>query len=92
MNVKVQYTTQLKAAIGHAEESVELPDGGTLGDLLNSLCSKYPDAFAKLVVGESGDLHPSIILCIDDKQVSADASLALNDQSTVTFLSAISGG
>ena len=37
MLVKVQYTTQLKAAIGVAEETLEIPTGGTLEDVLQTV-------------------------------------------------------
>ncbi len=92
MLIKVQYTTQLKAAIGQAEEAVEIADGSTVVDLIQFLAAHHSDAFRRLVLDSSGHLLPSILLCIDDQQIDAGDSKRLSDGSVVTFLSAISGG
>ena len=92
MLVKVQYTTQLKAAIGQSEEPIELANDATLSDLIQQLVVKHAETFSRLVLDSNGNLLPSILLCVDDEQVSGDLSTALADGSVVTFLSAISGG
>ena len=92
MIIKVQYTTQLKAAIGVAEEAIELSDGSTLADLVQTLSVRHEQPFRQLVLSGSGQLLPSILLCVDDEQVEASDGRGLADGSVVTFLSAISGG
>ena len=92
MIVKVQYTTQLKAAIGQAEESVDLSEDSTLADLLQTLAVRHEQPFHQLVLNNSGQLLPSILLCVDDQQVDLSEKCPLADGAVVTFLSAISGG
>jgi molybdopterin converting factor small subunit len=92
MIIRVQYTTQLKAAIGHPEESIAVADNTTLQQLMKSLADRHPEPFQELVFDDSGNLLPSILLCVDDKQVNASDALELSDGTVVTFLSAISGG
>lgn len=42
MRVAVQYFSQLKDIAGRAEETVELAEGATSGDLLAQLCQAHP--------------------------------------------------
>lgn len=92
MQIEVQYTTQLRMAIGHASESVELPEGSTLACLIETLATRHADAFARLVLDQQQRLLPNIILTIGDQQIRTPDQHALRDQDRVTFLSAISGG
>ncbi|MCA9214722.1 MAG: MoaD/ThiS family protein [Planctomycetales bacterium] len=92
MLIKVQYTTQLKAAIGVAEESFDIAIGGTVADILQAVADKHGDAFRQFAVDSHGALLPSILLCVDDEQVSDGDGRTLAEGSVVTLLSAISGG
>ena len=92
MLVKIQYTTQLKAAIGFSEEEIQMPDGSTISDVIELLAHKHAEAFRQLVLDTSGQIYPSILLCVNDEQVDAGDSQPIADGSVVTFLSAISGG
>lgn len=92
MLVSVQYTTQLKAALGVTQQQVQLRDDATLSDLLKQLTEQHGAAFADLVLMADGRLLPSIIICIDDQQRSADPEIPLQDGNQVMLLSAISGG
>ena len=92
MQVTVHYTTQLKAELGVAEESVLLPASSDPGDLLRSLATRHPGPFGQLVLSPEGQLLPSIVLCVNDQQVDPASPDPLPDGATVTFLSAISGG
>lgn len=89
MKVTVLFTTQLKAAIGHSDQSITLCDNATVKDAIAVLAEKHPDHFAKLVMAD-GELLPSILLSVNDQQVEINAPLKDND--TLTLLSAISGG
>lgn len=90
MEIKVAFTTQLKAAIGKSEASLVLHDSATVRDAIEALVSSYPAEVALLVLNESQELLPSIVLCVNDQQV--DDKWPLSDGDTVTLLSAISGG
>lgn len=89
MNVTVNFTTQLKAAIGSAEQVVTLSEGATVEHAIKSLAEQHAEHFSKLVLSD-GRLMPSILLSLNDQQVDAEAKL--NDGDVLTLLSAISGG
>jgi len=92
MVVTVQYTTQLKAALGVARQQIQLGDHATLSELIKQLTEQHGAAFADLVLMPDGHLLPSIIVCIDDQQRSAGQDIPLQDGNQVMLLSAISGG
>ena len=90
MEVKVAFTTQLKAAIGKSEESLSLSENASVRDAIETLSKSYPSEFARLVLNDNHELLPSILLCVNDQQV--DNGKTLSDGDTLTLLSAISGG
>jgi molybdopterin converting factor small subunit len=92
MKVRVNYTTQLKAALGRGTEEVDLPDSSTLPQLLQRLTEIHGTAFRDLALDGQGRPLPSILLCIGDEQVDGDSASQLKDGDEVTILSAISGG
>lgn len=92
MQVTVHYTTQLKAALGKAQESIDLPPDSSLPDLLQRLEQRHADAFRQFVRTPAGTLLPSILVCVNDQQVDPASAEPLPDGAAVTLLSAISGG
>ena len=92
MNITLNYTTQVKAALGIATDSVEVESGCTVGQLLSAVAEKHGDTFRELVLTADGQLLPSIVLCLGDAQVDFAASNALAEGDEITILSAISGG
>ena len=93
MKLRVQYLAQLRAAVGRADEVVELPDGGTLADLLNQLANTH-DAARSHFVTETGHARPSLLIVVNDGAVSAReaASTVLHSDDVVTLLPPIAGG
>ncbi len=85
----MNYTTQLKAALGRANEVVEISDGDTVLDAVKKIATKDVAAFDQYVLSDGKPL-PSMLVSVNDKQVAFNAKLKSGDQ--VTLLSAISGG
>ncbi len=92
MKVLVIFTTQLKAALGIAQQTLSLNEGSTVHQAIEALASQYPDAFSRLVLDEEQNVLPSIVTCVNDQQVDLKRLEALHDGDTLTLLSAISGG
>ena len=90
MEVKIAFTTQLKAAIGKNEQWLSLSDDASVRDAIEMVAKLHPVEFAQLVLDNSQELLPSILLCVNDQQVEGGETLS--DGDTVTLLSAISGG
>ena len=93
MKLRVQYTAQLRAAVGRAEEVVELSDGGSLAELLNQLADSHGTARTHLVT-EIGQVRPSLLIVVNDSAVSAReaAKTVLHSDDIVTLLPPIAGG
>lgn len=92
MKIRVNYTTQVKAALGLAGEDVELPDASGLPDLLRHLKTLHTEVFSRMVVDQEDRLMPSVLICVGDQQVRPDDDVSLSNGDVVTLLSAISGG
>jgi hypothetical protein len=73
-------------------EQIEVPVGTRFSELLGLLAGRHEAVFHRLVVDNNGRLLPSILPCVDDEQISLEDNPVLTSGSSVTFLSAISGG
>ena len=91
MKVTVEYAAQVKKATGKGGEDVELPDGSSLQELVHTIATQYSDEVSRVLLNETGQLHPSILVFVDDEQLR-DSDALLADGQRVTFLSPISGG
>jgi len=91
VRVTVIYSTQLRAALQLASELLNIPTGTRLPGLLERIHHLHPTAMDELVLDE-GQLRPSILLFVGDRQYAIDDSVELIDGDEVTIFSAISGG
>ena len=87
MHVEVQYLAQIKRALGAPGESVELPAGATVGDLLRNLAARHATT---LLTDEAGAPNRSLLLFLDDRPT--DARQVLTDDSVLTILAPMAGG
>ena len=70
MKITVVYTTQVKAALGVPQESIEVDVPCTVKQLVLQLAQRHGEPFRKLVLSEGDQLLPSILLCVGDQQIS----------------------
>jgi MoaD family protein len=93
MKVRVQYTAQLRTALGRPEDEVELREGSNLAELLEHLTVKLDGAAAHLVSAD-GRIHRSLLVVVNDAALpSHDASnTRLRSGDVVTLLPPIAGG
>lgn len=94
MKLRVQYTAQLRTAIGCAEEEVELADGINLAELLAHLAAnRRGDAAPHLVTG-AGEPQPCLLLAVNGSAVSARDARArvMHPGDVVTLMPPIAGG
>ena len=80
MQVPVRFSAGLAQDIGSPRLSVDIPDGGTVADLLRQLHATYPDA-SRL---------STALAVINGQYVSAGATLPPNQE--VALLLPVSGG
>lgn len=92
MQITVNYTTQLKAALGKSVEELDFDDRATVRDVLDRLRELHGETLQGLLYDAAGRLLPSVLLCVGDEQVNIDHGVELRDGDAMTLLSAISGG
>jgi molybdopterin converting factor small subunit len=94
MKVLVQYTAQLRAAFGTAEEEIVLPDGGTLAALIVYLAGERCREAAPHLLTPAGDPQPSLLIALNKKAVPAREArtVTLHAADVVTLMPPIAGG
>ena len=92
MQVTVEYSAQVKRAAGVATETFELDDGTTLCQLVSRIAEIRGEALAGTLFNADGELHPSILVFVNDVQILTTENPPLSHHACVTFLSPISGG
>lgn len=91
MQITVEYSAQLRVAAGRSAETVELPAGASLRELLRQLGEQHGERLATLLVNPDGDMHPWLMADCNGAMLK-DAQSALEDGARVRLLSPISGG
>jgi len=81
MNVKVLFFGQLRELVGASEESVELPAGASVADLISHYQQRVP---------RWQEFRPSLAVAVNQEYTDAAASLRSGDE--VAFIPPVSGG
>lgn len=92
MDIVVHFTAQLKQELGIATDRVTLREAASTTDLVEFLVKRYGKPFESLALDSDGQLLPSMLICINETQVSRDHPHTLCASDEVHFVSAISGG
>jgi MoaD family protein len=94
MKVHVQYSAQLRTALGRVAEDIELPDAATVRDLLVHLAAACGQGAASHLVTKVGELRPSLLVVVNGFATPARtaASTELRAGDVVALLPPISGG
>ncbi|MDP8246060.1 MAG: MoaD/ThiS family protein [Candidatus Hinthialibacter antarcticus] len=92
MKVSVELSGQLKQNIGSSLVEIELDESANTQDLIHQLKQRHSDAMSKFALDSSGQLLPSLLFIVNEKQIRHDAPVALKDGDVAALLSPISGG
>jgi molybdopterin synthase sulfur carrier subunit len=88
--LKIRYIGLLRNSLGKSEETVELPDGTTVRDLLDVLGEKYGNDFRATVLTSDGKLKPTTTLLLDGTDIEGtgglESSLVSREQLTILAL------
>lgn len=90
MRITFEYLAQLKRAVGTSRETLDLPDGSTLGLALRHLAQLHGVAFSQLVLDEAQKPNPSLLFFVGEEQ--ADSDRPLQDGDVITILAPMAGG
>jgi molybdopterin converting factor small subunit len=83
---------QVRQATGRAVEQVEVGEACTVRELLVQQANGGDPALWRLLLNDSGNPQPGLLVFVGDEQVSTDAVRPLRDGDAVTVLSPMAGG
>lgn len=94
MKLRVQYTAQLRAAVGRTEEDVDLPESSNVAELLVHLATHRGRDAKPHLITDDGQAQPSLLLVVNGSAVPArEATMTmLKPGDVVTLLPPIAGG
>jgi molybdopterin synthase sulfur carrier subunit len=93
MKLRVQYTAQLRTAVGRPEDELELPEGSSLTILVGHLAQRLHDVAAHLIAAD-GQINRNLLVVVNGQVVgqSEAATTVLHDKDVVLLLPPIAGG
>lgn len=93
MKLRVQYTAQLRTAVGRPEDEVEMPEGSTLAELVVHLAQRL-DGVASHLVAADGRLDRNLLVVVNGQAVarSEAVEMSLRGGDVVLLLPPIAGG
>ncbi len=95
LTVRVKFVGDLPSLIGQRDVVVTLPEGATVGELLDSLSRTYGDAFTCWVFSAPAKLRHTMLILVDGVNIKGCGGLAakLGDSEVeVIMLPIIAGG
>lgn len=91
MLITIHYSAQARSLTGKASETVELDAPRPVGEVLLRLVDKHA-ALRRLLLGDDGSPHPSLLLFVGDEQVQPRGDRLLQAGEVLTILPPIAGG
>ena len=93
MKVRVQFTAQLRAAVGRSDAEIELPDGSSVAALLEHLAVQL-DGAAPHLVASGGQVLSGLLVVVNNSATSAQngSAIVLRAGDAVMLLPPIAGG
>jgi len=88
MKIRFSYFAQIRQKAGTESETVEVADGVTALEALQSI--EHGDEFSGLLFDESGAVRPVILFVVNDVPAAPDQVLSDGDQ--VQVFSPVAGG
>lgn len=92
MRILISYATQIRQLTSVSEETIELDVASTLQDALDRVCQLHGEDLHSRLFDSEGEIHGSLLVCVNDEQVISASSQPLEQGDEVLIMSAISGG
>jgi molybdopterin converting factor small subunit len=74
--VRVKFMGDLPAVTGQRNLRVMLPEGSTVGNLLESLCREFGPEFASRIFSGPAKLEHTVLVFVDGENIKARGGLA----------------
>jgi molybdopterin synthase sulfur carrier subunit len=94
VQVRVQYTAQLRTVVGQAEDQIELADESTVKNLLVQIAEQVHPEAAPYLLAPAGEPQPSLLVAINGAAVTSREASAvrLREGDVVMLMPPIAGG
>lgn len=92
MQVSVSYATQIRRVTGTSSELLEVALSATLQDVIEVACERHGDKLRTALLDSEGQIQYSIMVCLNDQQVTDASKQRVSQGDEVLVVSAISGG
>ena len=94
MKVKVQYFASVRELVNLREETVDVPAGTNVRNLLGLLTAKHGDRLKEYLLDEAGNPREYLQFLLNEKSISqTDGFLTLlRDGSTLAIIPPVGGG
>ena len=92
MQLTIRYETLLKRAAGVAVQTFEVADPCDVREVVRQLAQHACDSVRPMLVDETGQLQPSLLLFVNDQQIVGDCPHTISEGDEVTLMTPISGG
>ncbi len=92
MKIRVEYNTQLRMAAGCAHETIEVPDGAGLVQIIRLCADRHGGGLRSMLLAGDGAIAPSLLCFKDGEQADRLSPPALQDGACLTLMTPISGG
>ena len=92
MKVKVEYSAQIKRAAGVSADELDVADDARLQAVIRQAGELRGESVQSILFPEGSELHPSILVFMDDDQVRWADNPCVESCRSVTLVSPVSGG
>lgn len=92
MQITIEYSAQVKRAAGTATEVLDADDNANLQAVIRQAAELRGKDVASILFPDGAELHPSILIFVNDEQVRWKENPQLSDGQTVALVSPVSGG
>jgi len=94
LKVKIQYFASVRELVNLREETVDVPAGTNVRNLLDLLTSKHGDRLKEYLLDEAGNPREYLQFLLNEKSISQiDGFLTLlSDGSTLAIIPPVGGG
>ena len=92
--MKIYYFASVREVVGVREESVDIPPGTNIRQLLDLIAAKHGDKLKEYLLDEAGNPHEYLQFLLNEKSISqTDGFLTLlRDGSTLAIIPPVGGG
>ena len=92
MKITFKYFAQSRQLAGQDTESIEVNEGINVIDALTTAAEKYGDAFKTLVLEDSGNIRPSIMVLLNEAPIPHGENPVLSEGNVISIFSPVAGG